>query len=74
MAPDIIQPGRNGYLTHPYDGNNLREIADEVASLILTLDRERLRAEAATIRASVADHTWSRFKSDVDQILTRIFT
>jgi glycosyltransferase involved in cell wall biosynthesis len=74
MAPDIVQPGRNGYSTHPYDGNNVREIADEVASLISTLERDRLRAEAAMIRETVADRTWSRFKCDVDQILARIFT
>jgi glycosyltransferase involved in cell wall biosynthesis len=74
IAPDIIEFGRNGYLTNVYDGNNMREIADEVAALILTLDRERLRAASVTIPTTVADHTWSTFKSDIDQILARVFT
>jgi glycosyltransferase involved in cell wall biosynthesis len=74
IAPDIVQSGYNGYLTHPYDGNNVQVIADEVAMFMLTLDNEQLRVAAPTIRATVVDHTWSRFKSDVDQILTQVFT
>ena len=73
LAPDIVQSGCNGHLTHSYDGSNVREIADEVASLILTLDRERLQVAAPTIRATVAGRTWSQFKNDVDRILARVF-
>jgi glycosyltransferase involved in cell wall biosynthesis len=73
MAPDIIRHGQNGFIVSSFDGCNADQIADEVATLIGTLDRKTLLAARDPIRDSVRDRTWGNFKREMEQIMREVF-
>jgi glycosyltransferase involved in cell wall biosynthesis len=73
VAPDLIVHGVNGHLVSPFDGLNVREVADEVALHLLSLEQTALRAARPRVRESVAHRTWTVFKKQVNAFIEACF-
>jgi glycosyltransferase involved in cell wall biosynthesis len=74
IAPAVVRHGQTGYLVPPLvDGNNLEPLAETIATHILSLDQETLRAARPRVRESVAHRTWGNFKAEVEAFMQECF-